>query len=222
MGFVEVLLDTLVNYSLLSVLCLSTFLCLSRCVYRITLHPLAHIPGPLIWKISTIWPYYHSHIGDETTVIHAAARARYGPPVRVSPYEVDISDVDAVNPIYVSKGGFLEAPYYANFDIDGHSTIFSTLDPGYRALRAKGVVPMFSTKNIRDNEVALYGCVDRMAERMQEEAKTGRPVNILTISRSLAVDAVSTYLFQENCDGTSEKVKTLSVSASVDAFVAVR
>lgn len=139
----------------------------------------------------------------------------------MSPNEIDISDADAINPIYVSKGGFPKAPCYANFDIDGHKTIFSTTDAEYRAPRAKAVVPMFSTKSIRDNETALYGCIDRMINRMQEEARTGRPVNVLNLTRSLAVDAVSTHLFQENYNATSEKGNRLSVSAFVDAFVAV-
>ena len=110
---------------------------------------------------------------------------------------------------------------YSNFDIDGHKTIFSTIDAEHRAPRAKAVLPMFSTKSIRDNEVALYDCVDRVVERMQKEASTGRPVNVLNLGRSLAVDAVSTHLFQQNYDGTSEKGNRLSVSAFVDAFVAV-
>ena len=80
---------------------------------------------------------------------------------------------------------------------------------------------MFSTKNIRDNEIALYECVDRLVQRMNEEASTGRPVNVLNLGRSLAVDAVSTHLFQQNYDGTSETGNRLSVSAFVDAFVAV-
>ncbi|KAL2065493.1 hypothetical protein VTL71DRAFT_3163 [Oculimacula yallundae] len=220
MGLFEALINALLSHPLLAIVFLSASFCLARCIYRVTLHPLAHIPGPLLWRISSLCLYYHSYIGDEATVIRLA-HARYGSLVRVSPNEVDIGDADAINPIYVSKGGFLKAPCYANFDIDGHSTIFSTLDPEHRALRAKAVVPMFSTKNIRDNESALYRCVDRMVDRMQEEAKTGRPVNVLNLSRSLAVDAVSTHLFQENYNGTSEKGKTLSVSAFVDAFVAV-
>ena len=80
---------------------------------------------------------------------------------------------------------------------------------------------MFSTKNIRDNEDALYECVDRIVGRMKEEAHTGKPVNLLNLGRSLAVDAVSTHLFQQNYDGTSETGNRLSVSAFVDAFVAV-
>ncbi|RDW77199.1 hypothetical protein BP6252_05252 [Coleophoma cylindrospora] len=220
MALLEVILSAIGGNPVLSIVAITVLALLSRSVYRVTLHPLAHIPGPLLPKITSLWLHYHAYIGDEATVIHQA-HLQYGTLVRVSPGEVDISDADAVNAIYVSKGGFPKAPCYANFDIDGHKTIFSTTDNDQRAPRAKAIVPMFSTKSIRDNEAALYGCVNRMVERMQEEAETGRPVNLLNLSRSLAVDAVSTHLFQENYNGTSEKGKRLSLSAFVDAFVAV-
>jgi cytochrome P450 len=164
--------------------------------------------------------YYHSYIGDEASIIHDLHQT-YGPLVRVAPNEVDISDADAINPIYVTKGGFLKAPCYANFDIEGHATLFSALDAEHRSPRAKAVVPMFSTKSIRENEAALYVCADRMVDKMQEEAETGRPVNLLNLTRSLALDAVSTHLFLENYNGTSEKGTRMSASAFVDSFVAV-
>jgi cytochrome P450 len=214
------LLDAVLEYPLTSFFILYTGFLVSRCIYRLAFHPLSHIPGPFLGRVTSLWLYYHAYIGDEATIIHVAHR-KYGPYVRVSPNDVDISDADAIAPIYVSKGGFQKAPCYANFDIDGHKTIFSATDNDYRARRAKAVVPMFSTKSIRENEAALYGCADRMADRMEEEAKTGRPVNILNIARSLAVDAVSTHLFQSNYNGTSEKGSRLSISAFVDAFVAV-
>lgn len=220
MAFLEALADTLSSNPLTAILAIATTLFLFRCIYLVTLHPLSHIPGPLLPKLTSFWLYYHAYVGDEATVIHEGHK-KYGPYVRVSPNEVDISDADAIGPIYVAKGGFIKADIYNNFDIDGHKTIFSTTNADYRSLRAKVVVPMFSTKNIRDNELALYGCVDRMVERMKEEASTGRSVNVLNLGRSLAVDAVSTHLFQQNYDGTSEKGNRLSVSAFVDAFVAV-
>lgn len=82
-------------------------------------------------------------------------------------------------------------------------------------------MPLFSTKSIRDNEVALYGCVENMVGRMKEDAEGGAPVNCLNLARSLALDAISTHLFSENYNGTSEKGERLSASAFVDAFVAV-
>jgi hypothetical protein len=220
MAIHDVLLDSLFNYPLLTILTISTTLILFSSIYRILMHPISHIPGPLIPKLTSLWLYYHAYIGDEASTIHQL-HEQYGLYVRVSPNEVDISDSEAIAPIYVTKGGFTKAPCYANFDINGHKTIFSTTDMEYRKPRASAVVGMFSTKSIRENEAAIYGCVDRMVSRMKEESKTGLPVNILNLARSLAVDAVSTHLFQENYNATSEKGNRLSVSAFVDAFVAV-
>jgi cytochrome P450 len=60
-----------------------------------------------------------------------------------------------------------------------------------------------------------------MVERFKQDKETRGVVNVLNLARSLAVDAVSTHLFQENYNGTSEKSEKLSASAFVDAFVAV-
>lgn len=191
-----------------------------RSIYRIYFHPLSHIPGPILAKVTSLWLHYYAYVGTEASIVHQLHQ-QYGPYIRVSPNEVDISDADAISAIYVSKGGFPKAPCYANFDIDMHKTIFSTTDVDYRAPRAKAVMPLFSAKALRENEQAIQGCVNRMVERLQEEAKTKQPVNVLNLTRSLAVDAVSTHLFQENYDGVSERGPVLSVSAFVDAFVAV-
>jgi hypothetical protein len=220
MAVLDFLYEIVFNHPLIALLSTSSILFLAGCVYRLAFHPLSHIPGPLLPKLTSFWLYYHAYIGDEATVIHEA-HSRYGSLVRVSPNEVDISDKDAIGPIYVSKGGFIKAPCYGNFDIDGHKTIFSTLDVEFRTPRAKAVVPMFSTKNIRENEAALYKCVDRVIERMRDESSTRGLVDVLNLARGLAVDIVSTHLFEENYNGTSEKGPRLSVSAFVDAFVAV-
>ncbi|RFU28153.1 hypothetical protein B7463_g8180, partial [Scytalidium lignicola] len=220
MAFSGEILDYLVSNPKITLTFLLIVFLLIRAIYQFAFHPLSHIPGPLLPKVTSLWLYWHAYVGDEATVIHKA-HERYGPLVRVSPNEVDISDADAIAPIYVSKGGFLKAPCYVNFDIDGHGTLFSALDNEYRTPRAKAVLPMFSTKSLKENEVVLYQCADRMVQRMKEESRTGRPVNILNITRSLAIDFVSSHLFLENYNGTSEKGKKLSVSDFVDAFVAV-
>jgi cytochrome P450 len=220
MSIVEYVLHNVRAHSIVVAILAPLVLLLVRSIYRIFFHPLCHVPGPLLPKISSLWLHYHAYIGDEATTIRQL-HAIYGPFVRISPNEVDISDADAIQPIYVSKGGFPKANCYANFDIDGHKTIFSTTDHEYRASRAKAVTPLFSTKALRENEIALWGCVDRMIERLRSESESKRPINVLNLTRSLAVDAVSTHLFRENYNGVSEQGPTLSVSAFVDAFVAV-
>ena len=154
-----------------------------------------------------------------------ALHARYGPLVRTGPTSVDIADGAALHDIYVSKGGFLKAPFYANFDIDGHKSIFSEVVPEKRASRAKAVLPLFSTANLRGGRDTIYACVDKAVERLEaerkESAEKGTRVNVLNLARALATDAVSAYLFGREYGGIEEQGGQMSASGMVNAFVAV-
>ena len=119
----------------------------------------------------------------------------------------------------MEKGGFRKADFYANFD--GHKLIFSQTEPSERSSRAKAVLPLFSTSTLRAGSDMIYKCVDRMVKRMRGEAKSGRPVNILNLTRSLATNAVTAYLFGENYGGLEETDEEMNANGMVDACVAV-
>ncbi|KAK1957401.1 cytochrome P450 [Colletotrichum sublineola] len=202
------------------------------CLYFISnvfFHPLRKVPGPWIATVSPLWLWYHSYVGDETTSIERL-HSVYGPVVRIAPNDIDISDGAALAPIYSEKGGFLKAPCYANFDFDGHPTIFSALNPAHRSIRAKAVVSMFSPASIRkEGDAILQSCVKRLVAHIKEQASRGKPVNVLTMGRCLALDAVTEYLLGktygaiaelEAC-GTANSSTKLSASEFVDTFVAV-
>jgi cytochrome P450 len=145
--------------------------------------------------------------------------------------------------IYTEKGGFNKADFYANFDIDGHKSIFSETDPASRAPRAKAVAVLFSTTNLRQGQDIIYKCVNRFVDRLQEEGKSGKPVNVLNFTRGLAVDAVSSYLLGtsygaldengtreeknavkkevSNVSPETEEDHEMSASGMVNCFVAV-
>jgi len=195
-------------------------LLLTFVAYRIFFHPLAPVPGSLICKLTPLWTWYHSYIGDECTQINAL-HERYGPVLRIAPNEVIIADGAALQPIYNERGGFKKADCYANFDIEGHETIFSTRDAEHRAKRSKAVVPMFSMKKITEKQDVIEACVQRFMRRVRQEAKDGERVNVLNLCRSLALDAVSSYLFGRPYGGIEEKSDRLSASTFVDVLVAV-
>ncbi|KAF2649574.1 cytochrome P450, partial [Lophiostoma macrostomum CBS 122681] len=220
------LLDLPASRPILSTFALLVVWILTCSAYRIWFHPLSHIPGPFVASLTSLWLYYHSYIGDEASIIDSLHHT-HGSLVRVSPGEIDISDPDAVEPIYVKKGGFRKAECYANFDIDAHKTIFSIEDLDARAKRAKAVVPLFSTKMLRESEGIVRTCVGRLVGRLELEKDgskggAGRRgnVNLLDATRRLAIDVVSSHLFSRNYDSMSEEGE-LSVSAFVDTFVAV-
>ena len=193
-------------------------------VYSLFFSPLAQIPGPLICRWTPLWTYYHSYVGDECTRIDDLHK-RYGPVVRIAPNEVVIADGAALAPIYNEKGGFKKADCYANFDIEGHATIFSTRDAEYRSKRSKAVLPMFSMNNIRSEQQVIEDCVSRFIRRTKlerdEAKKDGNVVNMLNLTRSLALDAATSYLFGLPYGGIDEKSERLSASGYVDVLVAV-
>jgi cytochrome P450 len=219
MAFHHLFIVQLVFHSPRFILLSPVLFILLRSIYRILFHPLSHVPGPWLPACTSTWLNYHTWTGDECTTVHKL-HLKYGPIVRTGPNDVDIADGEALNSIYVEKGGFRKASFYANFDIDGHKSIFSQVEPSERAPRAKAVLPLFSTGSLRAGSDTIYECVDRMLVRMKEEAKTGEPVNILNLTRSFAVDAMTAYLFDRNYGGLEETGGEMSASPMVNAFVA--
>lgn len=204
---------------------------ISLCAYRAFLHPLSTIPGPFICRLTSLWIWYHSYIGEECSVI-IGLHDKYGPFVRIGPDEVVVSDGAALQSVYNENGGFSKAPCYSNFNIEGHSTIFfSTTDTAHRSARSKAVVPLFSMGNVRANIHLIEASVDRMVERLKDEKaqsvqaskEQGNPVgvNMLNLTRSLAIDAVSSYLFGIQYGGIEETSDRLSASAYVDFLVTI-
>lgn len=209
-----------------------------RAIYRLSpLHPLSHIPGPLLPRLSSLWLVYHAWIGDECTTVHKVHQ-KYGPIVRTGRNSVDIADGDALNDIYTAKGGFRKTAFYGNFDIDGHKSIFSELVPERRAVRAKAILPLFAAGHLRAGSEVLESIVQRFVECCESRAEgsrwTGRRVNLLDLTRGLSIDAVTGYLFgraygglendwnsSKDGKGNDEKAEKMSASGMVDLFVGV-
>lgn len=176
---------------------ISAFLVI-RSIYRASpLHQLCAIPGPLLPRLTASWLNYHSFIGDECTAVHSL-HEKYGSIVRTGPASVDIADGSVLNTIYQEKDGFLKPDFYRNFDMDGHSTIFTSTVPSYRAPRAKAVAALFSTSSIRAAgevlESAARDFVERVGRDVDRAKRTNGRIDILPIARSFALDAVSSYL----------------------------
>ncbi len=66
---------------------------LARIVYRRYLHPLRHVPGPVLGSVSRIWLLYLALSGRQH-LLFMEAHKKYGSVVRVSPNTVIISDPD--------------------------------------------------------------------------------------------------------------------------------
>lgn len=174
-------------------------------LYRLFLHPLSHIPGPFLARITSLHLYTICFFGIECSVLEHYHRSFRAPVLRIAPNAVSISDGAALHQIYVAGGGFPKAARYENFKVGAHDTIFSSRDTAYRDLRAKAVAPLFAMSRVR-----AAGCeggtmrqsVTRFIKRFEMEkarAKQSSPdaakVDVLGLTYRLMMDSVTGYLF---------------------------
>lgn len=223
MGFLDISTSLVLTHPFVAFLLAPLGLVSILSIYRLYFHPLSSVPGPWYCAILPGFNHYHAYRGTECSAKHRL-HSTYGPIIRTGPNEIDIADGAALSPIYSEKGGFRKAPCYRNFDIDGHPSIFSELDPSKRAIRSKAVMSMFSANAIRSGQNIIAKCVDRWVERLKaakkESATQGKSVELLNLTRSLAADTITSYLYDENYDGLGETGE-LSATGMVDSFVAV-
>lgn len=182
-------------------------------IYRLTLHPLAHVPGPWIFCISSIPQWIIVFLGTEPQTL-VYYHHRYNTRVlRIAPNQVSISDPHALATIYVANGGFMKDARYRNFDVNGQPTIFSAIDKAYRDKRAKAVLPLFTPARIREavgtQNVQQYvqQFIARLANEKRRAVKSASyRADILDLALRLSMDVMTGYMFDRSYGALNEPV----------------
>ncbi|KAI9370226.1 cytochrome P450 [Aspergillus egyptiacus] len=198
----------------LSPLLLLLTLIASISFYRLYLSPLSHIPGPPFACVSSLFLYAICYWGIEGRILRYYHQRYKTPVLRIAPNSVSLSTAEALHPVYIAGGGLPKDARYRNFRVEGHDTIFSTLGPAYRDLRAKAVLPLFAPSRIRAScETGVCGqLIDKFVLALQTErdralrdgVATGRKVDILDLSSRLSIDVLTGYLFHKTYGGLDE------------------
>ena len=91
--------------SVVSVALLSGAIPILYFLLQFTLDPLRDIPGPLLARFTRLWYFIEIYKGSfELTEIEL--HKKYGPIVRIAPYEYSIDDVEAAKTIYGHGNSF--------------------------------------------------------------------------------------------------------------------
>ncbi|PNS15597.1 Isotrichodermin C-15 hydroxylase [Sphaceloma murrayae] len=103
-------------------------------VVHLLRNKLNHIPGPWHVKFTGVVLKYHTVSGRRLHYIHDLHK-RYGPVVRMSPTEVDISDLKGFQDIHKIGAGFLKDKWYQKFRPGKTQDTFSVIDANNTSLR---------------------------------------------------------------------------------------
>ncbi|OAG05261.1 cytochrome P450 [Paraphaeosphaeria sporulosa] len=169
-------------------------------IYRITLHPLAKYPGPLLWRISPI-PSIISLLRGRISFDYKVHHDKYGPVVRVMPNELSFNTAKAWEDIYGHRVGM------ANMDKDPIHVGAVEAIPGatnltmapdvHHARQRRALAHAFSKQALLEQEPILKGYVDLFVKRLREMAHKGEAANMVSWFNFCTFDIIGDLSFGE-------------------------
>ncbi|KAL3417743.1 Trichodiene oxygenase 7 [Phlyctema vagabunda] len=185
---------------LLLTIAIATWLA-SLAVYRLYLSPLAHFPGPKLAGLTGWVETYHDcwRRGRYWQCIEEMHR-RYGPIVRISPWELHVDDPDWNEPYKITSSSHIDKYHWYYKFVGSSDAAFGTSDHNLHRVRRKAQQSYFTSDSIIASEDQLSRIVLKLCSRLRDFKATGTPVNFSNAFRSLATDVVTQFCFHTSYD----------------------
>ncbi|KAF7522113.1 hypothetical protein G7054_g12258 [Neopestalotiopsis clavispora] len=164
-------------------------------VYRLTLHPLASFPGPKLAAVTGLYETYYEVFkdgGGRYWVEIEEMHRKYGPIVRINPWEVHINDSEWNGVYKYSSKAAKPKWYYLRF----FGMFPSTNSAESHALHQQRRAPLnayFASTNIQNFQSQAQGQIDKLCDRLK--AADGHVVSLSDAFRCLATDIATGFCF---------------------------
>lgn len=164
-------------------------------IYRLYLSPLSGFPGPKLAAMTRWYEMYFDVIrGGQFMWEIDRMHEKYGPIVRINPYELHIKDPIYYNTVYT--GPTMKRDKYSWFLSAGApNSLFSTAGYNHHRLRRGMLSPYLSKPAIRTLEPVIQEKVNLLCRHMRDALRNDVPLELHRCFISLAVDIVSQYAF---------------------------
>ncbi|KAK4862903.1 hypothetical protein LT330_003036 [Penicillium expansum] len=189
--------------------------------YRLWFSPLAHFPGPKLAAL-TMWYefYYDSFLEGQYTFRIAEMHRKYGPIVRISPFELHIDDPEYYEILYSR-----EKPRNKSLHLTGMfgapASAFGSVDHRRHRIRRQPMNPFFSQQRIRQLEPMLRGMIDKLRKGMRVWKERDTPLNIYHAFNAYTTDVVVEYSMGESFHYLDDPDFTPQWSKTIEAIVQV-
>ncbi|KAM7200690.1 Cytochrome P450 monooxygenase sdnE [Naviculisporaceae sp. PSN 640] len=164
-------------------------------VYRLCFSPLAKFPGPKLAACSKWYEFYYDVVlrGQFTFQIQRMHQ-KYGPIVRINPFEVHIQDSTFWDELY-TKNKEYERYAWMSGRFGANTTTSSTVKSDLHAIRRAPLNPMFSKRSITEFEPIVHEKVELLSKGLAAYAKSGEVLEMNSAFNAFAGDVISSYCF---------------------------
>ncbi|KAL3475109.1 cytochrome P450 [Aspergillus californicus] len=169
--------------------------------YRAHKNPISSVPGPWYSKYTNIVNKYHFVRGQRPRYVHGL-HLKYGPIVRITPTEVDVSCISSAREIHRIASPYRKSPWYRLLTRKDGENMFSTTDPEYHRRHRRLLSSPLSDQNLRNvMEPLVRSRVQLAITRMGAEARSARGVmDICKWFFFMATDIIGELSFGDSFD----------------------
>ncbi|OQE05163.1 hypothetical protein PENVUL_c026G07851 [Penicillium vulpinum] len=190
-------------------------------IYRLWFSPLAQFPGPKLAAL-TMWYefYYDSFLGGQYTFRIAGMHRKYGPIVRISPFELHVDDPDYYEVLYSR-----DTPRNKSLHLTGMfgapASSFGSVDHRRHRIRRQPMNPFFSQQRIRHLEPMIRGLIDKLRKGMRDWKERDTPLDIYHAFNAYTTDVVVEYTMGESFHYLDDPDFTPQWSKTIEAIVEI-
>lgn len=164
-------------------------------LYRLTLSPLARFPGPRLAASTRLYETYFQIIKGGTFTWHIdQLHERYGPIVRITPWEIHIKDPDYYGTVYAGPGKHRNKDPWFSF-ISFPQSIFSTNGHELHRARRKVIAQFFKKNAVAATEPLIRENTEALCKHFSSACETRQPLELHAGFYSFTSDMLSQYAF---------------------------
>ncbi|KAF2139285.1 uncharacterized protein K452DRAFT_328197 [Aplosporella prunicola CBS 121167] len=170
---------------------------LGGAVYRLYFSPLASFPGPKLAALTLFYEFYFDVVKRGQFTFHIRElHQKYGPIIRINPYELHIDDPDFYDVLYSGPSKKRDKYAWSTKMFPNSSSVFSTVTHELHRMRRTALNPYFSKQSITKLAPAtIIPAIEKMCHRLEGFRESKEPVNLEAAFVSLTTDIITDYSF---------------------------
>lgn len=167
-------------------------------IYRLTLHPLAKLPGPK-FHAATHFPFlYQTYIEASAPRKVLAMHRKYGPIVRISPNQIAVDGSIGWPEVFAhaSKNKQEFHKPHGNYAAGDTTSLIAAPKERHRHIR-RALAHAFSDTSLNEHEVTLKLYMDLLMDRLGTMEKENKTFNIIHWLNFMSFDIIGDLSFSE-------------------------
>lgn len=177
-------------------ICICTFLYIVAVIfYRLVLSPLAKFPGPRLAAATRLYETYYQILGGGTFTWHINdLHDKYGPVVRITPWEIHIKDPGYYHTVYAGPGKHRNKDPFFSF-IGYPKSIFSLNSHESHRPWRKVLAQFFKRRAIHEFEPVIKANTELLCRYFSQAINGNQTLELHTAFLCYSSDTLSQYAF---------------------------